>query len=395
MLLAFIILFPIIFPLVFGAVFGGETPVKIDIGIVEKEQINSTLMSVNESKEFVNNFTNVFRDCPIINIKYEEKINSTENFTEQSAKTIFESKDIDAIVYIPENFSECIMFSRKLFVYISPTLSPDNKAVVENAMISIVKTFSEHLQDFKINYSKPYVVNESIPITGGNVTIIDMMEGLARPIVPELKYIESEHRAPTIFDWQIAGIAGMTIMWFTIMPAAEKVAMDKVTGVRKRILISPCSRSSLLFGNTLSQLIVAFCQIGILYGIAVFVFNHKIYGSLIPLVLTIAITAIYFIGIGLIIGRFSKSPETASQISTVLCFPMMFLSGVFFPVPEDSFLYYISKLIPLSYSTEIIRNVSIRDYGFQQVSTSLIIITTFAIIIYIIGAYLTYTEEGK
>lgn len=395
MLLAFIILFPIIFPLVFGTVFGSETPVKIDIGIVEKEQINNTWMSVNGNEEFVNNFTNVFKNCPIINIKYEEKINSTENFTEQSAKTIFESKDIDAIVYIPENFSECIMFSRKLFVYISPTLSPDNKAVVENTMISIVKTFSEHLQDFKINYSKPYVVNESIPITGGNVTIIDMMEGLARPIVPELKYIESEHRAPTIFDWQIAGIAGMTIMWFTIMPAAEKVAMDKVTGVRKRILISPCSRSSLLFGNTLYQLIVAFCQIGILYGIAVFVFNHKIYGSLIPLVLTIAVTAIYFIGIGLIIGRFSKSPETASQISMVLCFPMMFLSGVFFPVPEDSFLYYISKLIPLSYSTEIIRNITIRGYNFQQVSTSFIIITAFAIIIYIIGAYLTYTEEGK
>ncbi|MEW5760921.1 MAG: ABC transporter permease [Candidatus Thermoplasmatota archaeon] len=395
-LLAFIIIFAITFPVVFGAVFGKKEPVIIDIGIIEKEQVGNGFMSKEQAEELVTNFTNVFKKCKITNVKYREKLRIGENITEEEIKDIFYIKEIEALTVIPENFSNCIMFSVDLPIYIAPTLGPDRKSLVENTMISIVKTFSERIQDIKINYSKDYLEkskNNSIPVGNLNVSIVDVMEGLARPIKTKLEVVESERSTPTVFDWIIAGIVGMTLMWFTIMPTAEKVAFDRVKGIRKRILISPCPRFSLLLGNTLFTIIVAACQISIVYAIAIFLFGHKVQGSLILISLIILITTIYCIGIGLIVGRFSKTPETASQIGMVVCFPMMFLSNVFFQVPKEGVVYIISKLLPLTYSCDMIRNVSIWGYGLSEVAGDLVIITVFAIIIYIIGTILTYKEE--
>lgn len=398
-LIAFIIIFPLIFPLVFGAVFGGETPVEIDVGIVEEEQTDSPLMSKEASEDFVKNFTDVIKKCPIVNVNYEQKLNENKSLTETDIEKIFKEKEIDALIYIPRNFSDCIMFSVNLSIYISPTLSPDRKSLVENTMISIITTFSNHIQDMKINYTKELMntpdsnIPANISIGNINISMIDMMESLARPINPALKHIEAKYPAPTAFDWIIAGIAGMTILWFAVLPSAEKVAADKVTGVRKRILISPCNRLSLLFGNTLSQIIVVFFQLILVYSVAMLLFEHEIHGSKLLIVFTLFITAIYCIGIGLIIGRFSKTPETASQIGMVVCFPMMFLSGIFFPIPKDSIIYHISRVLPLTYSCEIIRDVSIWGYGFRDVAGDLIVILVFTLIILTIGAFLTYRER--
>ena len=55
-----------------------------------------------------------------------------------------------------------------------------------------------------------------------------------------------------------------------------------------------------------------------------------------------------FVGLGIVITSFAKDQETAQMMMMTLMFPMMFLSGVFFPIQQMPwYMQDISKVLPL------------------------------------------------
>ncbi|HDH82064.1 MAG TPA: hypothetical protein ENF91_03120 [Thermoplasmatales archaeon] len=88
-----------------------------------------------------------------------------------------------------------------------------------------------------------------------------------------------------------------------------------------------------------------------------------------------------FMGIGILISSISKEQETASMIMMTLMFPMMFLSGVFFPIQQmPAFMQTISKFIPLTYMADSLRRVMVLGVGFGSIATNIYIMIAYGII---------------
>ncbi|MEA3560040.1 MAG: ABC transporter permease, partial [Candidatus Thermoplasmatota archaeon] len=88
-----------------------------------------------------------------------------------------------------------------------------------------------------------------------------------------------------------------------------------------------------------------------------------------------------FVGLGILITSFADREETATMLMMSLMFPMMFLSGVFFPVEQmPTIIQYISKVIPLSYSTAALRKVMILGSGIGSIIPEMIFLTIFGMI---------------
>jgi ABC-2 type transport system permease protein len=61
-----------------------------------------------------------------------------------------------------------------------------------------------------------------------------------------------------------------------------------------------------------------------------------------------------------------------------LMFPMMFLSGVFFPIQQMPwYMQDISKILPLTYASDSLRRVMVLGAGIPQISTDLIVLIVF------------------
>jgi ABC-2 type transport system permease protein len=61
-----------------------------------------------------------------------------------------------------------------------------------------------------------------------------------------------------------------------------------------------------------------------------------------------------------------------------LMFPMMFLSGVMFPVQQMPwYMQDIAKILPLTYATDAMRKVVVLGAGVSPISTDLIILIAF------------------
>jgi ABC-2 type transport system permease protein len=69
-----------------------------------------------------------------------------------------------------------------------------------------------------------------------------------------------------------------------------------------------------------------------------------------------------FSSIGMLVGTISKSVESASVLGNIVTFPMMFLSGTFFPLSTmPQYLQSFAHVLPLFYIVEGLNNVMV--YG--------------------------------
>lgn len=87
-----------------------------------------------------------------------------------------------------------------------------------------------------------------------------------------------------------------------------------------------------------------------------------------------------FVGLGVVLTSFARDQETAMMIMMTLMFPMMFLSGVFFPVQQMPwYMQNISKALPLTYARAL-RKVMVLGAGIPQITTELTVLIAFGLV---------------
>ena len=91
-------------------------------------------------------------------------------------------------------------------------------------------------------------------------------------------------------------------------------------------------------------------------------------------------------GLGIVITSFAKNEETAAMIMMTIMFPMMFLSGVFFPIQQMPwFMQDISKVLPLTYTTTALRKVMTLGAGIPSIATELAVLIGFGAVMILIA----------
>jgi ABC-2 type transport system permease protein len=111
--------------------------------------------------------------------------------------------------------------------------------------------------------------------------------------------------------------------------------------------------------------------------------------------LFIVLDVFSFVGIGMILTRFVKEAQSASAAANAIMFPMMFLSGSFFPLEMmPDFLQSFAKTLPLYYLNEGLRASMVLHDSVTALNNA-VIIGAFAAVVFILGLTVTQWEEGK
>ncbi len=156
-------------------------------------------------------------------------------------------------------------------------------------------------------------------------------------------------------QFMFPGIIGMTILMSSFM-AGISVVWDREFGFLKEVLVAPISRVSVALGKTLGAATVALPR-----GIIIMLFAPLIGISfsvwtalaLLPLMFLLAIS----IGsMGILLATRIRSMEAFQVVMQMLLFPMIFLSGAFFPVDGlPAWMNVLVKLNPATYGITAMR----------------------------------------
>lgn len=341
--LAWIIGYPLILIFVFSLAFGftGSLP-KFEL-IIFNEDPNQP-----EDMDF---YSIVFIDILENNLTDYIKIDQ-ENYTESEAEKELKYERVDAIIFIPNNFTETIINNQTVKLLIKTT--PD--IVAEGAIGSISKQIIDLLIIYHNNGTPSEIVIDRFKNTV-QITAFDMM-------------------APGFI------IAGVTVC---ISQLALHFAEEKETGTLERLSTTPVSRRNILLSGLLSQLIVITIQVILLILLLMLFGAYFVPGvNYLALILIPLLFSFTCLGLGLLLASFTKSQSSAGGLAWFIILPLQFLGGVFFEMDNP-----VSDYIPTSYAVHAMRLVMISGVtSWDAIGTDILVLLGFGIISTLLGIIL-------
>ena len=153
------------------------------------------------------------------------------------------------------------------------------------------------------------------------------------------------------------GIVAMTVLMNSVMSGLS-VVWDREFGFLKEILVAPLGRSGIVLGKALGSATVSVVQGIILLVLAPFLgvsLSPIMVIELIPMLIVISVS---LSGLGVLTASRMRSQQGFQIIIQLIIMPLVFLSGVFFPVNNvPTWLEVISKINPLTYGVDAIRQL--------------------------------------
>jgi len=186
---------------------------------------------------------------------------------------------------------------------------------------------------------------------------------------------------PSYFDFIAPGIMAMTVMMSVMTGLPVAISQEKEIGTMDGMMVAPVNRLSILLGKTLAQTGRGLIQGIIILALAIGIFGVAIQGNILLVFALLLLGVFSFVGLGIVITSFTKDQETAQMLMMTLMFPMMFLSGVFFPIQQMPwYMQTISQFLPLTYAASALRKVMVLGAGIPQIGNELIILIVFGIV---------------
>lgn len=365
---AMLILMPLLMMVMIGFIFPNSnslnnTPVAIanlDQGASIPTGYGQNV-TINEGNLFYNILDNVSSQTGMMDLS-----NST-GF--DNIKTQIQDGNIDAGIIIPENFTTLIIENKQANVtVITDQTNPQMSLMLEGILSNVISQIGSYMAVGNLNYQLHLNVSYSQVV----------------PIQSDFKGIIAGN--PNYFEFVAPGIMAMVVMMALMTGLPHAISYEKDVGTLDGMLVAPIRKFSIIFGKTLAQTIRGLIQGFIVLLLAIFLFGVTINGSLWLVLLIILLNVFSFVGLGILITSFTDKEETATMVMMTIMFPMMFFSGVFFPIQQmPNFMQYIAKVLPLTYATSALRKVMVLGAPLSAIMGQIIFLVAFGVAFMIIA----------
>jgi len=209
--------------------------------------------------------------------------------------------------------------------------------------------------------------------------------GLMLPIVFVFAFY---FRNPMGIKEVVPGLIGLTLLFSCTSMAAIVITFEKRVGALERLLLAPLNFKTILlgktFGSTLFGLIVALVITLILIPLMGLHVKH-----LWAFIFIFVLSGLAFSLLGILISVGVKEVFEAMTMSNFFRFPMIFLCGVFFPVPSMPFpLPVLSYVLPLTYTVDGLKHSLLGDKGIIPLPLDLLILLAFVILLFSLSIFI-------
>jgi ABC-2 type transport system permease protein len=197
---------------------------------------------------------------------------------------------------------------------------------------------------------------------------------------------ELNTKSLTSFDYTFSGLLGFSIIGLGVFGPVNVFPELKKQGILRRLHTTPLRTWQYFMATMFSQAVTGVISIGIQFAVAIGVFHLKINGDY-PEIFIFTIYSIFMIlGLGLAIGGWAKNERQAAPLSNIIVFPMLFLSGTFFPrflMPH--WLQTVTTYLPLTPVIDGLRLLTTEGKHLTQIGPQLGLVTVWFVVIYAIA----------
>jgi ABC-2 type transport system permease protein len=120
--------------------------------------------------------------------------------------------------------------------------------------------------------------------------------------------------------------------------------------------------------------------------VAISVFHLKVDGNYLEIILFTILSIFMILGIGLAIGGWAKNERQAAPLSNIIVFPMLFLSGTFFPrFDMPAWLQTVTTYLPLTPVIDGLRQLTTEGKNFTDIGPQIGLVLVWMVIVYAVA----------
>jgi len=337
--LFFTIGFPLIFLFVFGGLNSGSDDVSFKVALINQSD-----------SSFAKEFTKNAKEGDIL--KVDEGVTNLDQAKEKMSRS-----ELDAAIILPDTFGDIQKGAKHPSGEAKIVYTQNNKQSA-TALASILDAQFKGVNSQFVQNETPFKVASE----------------------------ELNERSLSSFDYTFAGLLGFAIIGMGIFGPVNVFPELKKMGILRRLSTTPLKVWQYFLSTMIGQAIIGLASLAVMFAVAIFVFHLQVVGNYFELALFLIMGIVMILGIGLALGGWAKNERQAAPLSNIIVFPMMFLSGTFFPrflMPE--WLQNISAFLPLTPVVDGIRLIATEGKHLVDILPQVGLIGIWMIVIYIIA----------
>ena len=195
-------------------------------------------------------------------------------------------------------------------------------------------------------------------VTGSIVNAFNLRIAGGTAIVG-VKPLNAVSQSYKYIDFLIPGLIGFSVLtspMFAMVNISSEYKRDKVF---KLLSLTPLTKTEWLLSKILLYILLTVTSFLLMSVTGIYEFGAHVTFTwgVVPFLF---LGPFLFVSLGMLVGTVSNSPESAAVVGNLITFPMMFLSGTFFPVNQmPEYLQHVAHFLPLFYVIDGLNNVMI------------------------------------
>ena len=262
---------------------------------------------------------------------------------EDDFKKYFDVQKVQIGLNIPNDFSRKVKSGKGAIVQVVSDGRQTNSAAIGAGYAGqIISGYSNDLM--------------GDPDTGINITVRNWFN-------PNLKY-----------KWYILTIiVSMLSLVTTLILTSLSIARERELGTFDQLIVSPLSSFEILLGKSIPPLCIAMTLTMIMTGIIIVFFKIPFVGSVALFLLSMTISLLAIVGVGLYISAISNTQQQAILSAMTFMMPAVLLSGFLSPVEDMPIgLQYLTYLDPVRFFMVLSRGIFLKGMGISDVIANII-----------------------
>ena len=339
--------FPILLILVFGAIFSGDSVTSVDLPVQNLDNGPYSLI-----------YMDVLNQTGLVDI--------SDVPTDAVMDEYIDDNSLPLALVIPEDFSDRITELLEgngtgvaiVILYGDPTRSTYNIAIGA------------------VDAAATYLNNN---LTGVSpIVSFEVSQGGAE----EFNYM----------DFFLPGVVGITVMTNSLFAMTSICAEYRTRGYFRMLATTKITKAEWLISKFAFFTVLLIGSLVVTYAIGRAVFDMETSLTLVSLVL-IAAGTFLFVSLGMLLGIVIRDPESGAAVANAIGFPMMFLSGSFFPLDAmPEYLQLTAKVLPLTYLNEGLRDTMVYANN-DSALMNLAVLVVIAVVIFVAASKLMSWKE--